>query len=74
MACDQLLLACGQWTKQLAASIGAVVPTASLPHQYVVFDKIESADGAAAVSNRLPVLRDFESKIYARAAALELAA
>ena len=60
VACGAVVLACGSWTRQLAATIGVVVPTAIVPHQYAVFDKV------AGVSNALPVVRDYMRKIYVK--------
>jgi len=56
--CSDVLLACGQWTRQIAASIGVNVPVAIVPHQYVVFDKVRPEDGV--VTNALPVVRDYD--------------
>jgi len=58
VACGAVLLACGSWTRHLAAQLGVVVPTAIVPHQYAVFDRV------AGVSNKLPVVRDYQKKIY----------
>jgi hypothetical protein len=58
VAVGAVVLACGQWTRQLAADAGVVVPTAIVPHQYVIFDKVEG------VSNELPVTRDYCNKVY----------
>ncbi len=56
--CENVILACGQWTKQLAAQAGVTVPTAIVPHEYAIFDRIQG------VSNKLPVVRDYMRKIY----------
>ena len=65
IACDDVLLACGQWTRQLAASVGVNVPVAIAPHQYAVFDHLgKDENGEALVTNKLPVVRDYERKIY----------
>lgn len=56
--CGAVMVACGQWTKQLASKAGVVVPTAIVPHEYAVFDRVEGS------SNTLPVVRDYMNKIY----------
>jgi sarcosine dehydrogenase len=66
VACDNALLACGQWTRQLAASVGVNVPVAIVPHQYTVFDRMLDGNGEAMVDNTLPVVRDYEQKVYVR--------
>ena len=38
------------------------MPVAIVPHQYVVFDRLKG--GAVPVTNELPVVRDYERKIY----------
>jgi glycine/D-amino acid oxidase-like deaminating enzyme len=59
VACGAVLLACGSWTRQLAAQLGVVVPTAIVPHQYAVFDCV------AGVSNKLPVVREYVRSLIA---------
>ena len=51
ISCDHVVVAAGQWTSQLCSGVGVPVPTATCPHQYVVFDQIkhtanEGAGGA----------------------------
>ena len=51
ISCDHVVVAAGQWTSQLCSGVGVQVPTATCPHQYVVFDQIkhtanEGAGGA----------------------------
>jgi 4-methylaminobutanoate oxidase (formaldehyde-forming) len=55
-----VLIAAGQWTRQLAREMVGfdLVPTAIVPHQYLIFDKIEG------VTNELPVVRDYDQKYY----------
>eukprot|EP00658_Telonema_sp_P-2_P061210 TRINITY_DN49946_c0_g1_i1.p1 TRINITY_DN49946_c0_g1~~TRINITY_DN49946_c0_g1_i1.p1 ORF type:complete len:311 (-),score=74.42 TRINITY_DN49946_c0_g1_i1:133-1065(-) len=55
---ESVLLAGGQWIRQLALTAGALVPTAVAPHQYVIFDQVPG------VSNSLPVVRCCEEQIY----------
>ena len=56
----QVLLAAGQWTRQLARQMVGfdLVPTAIVPHQYLIFDKLDG------VSYDLPVVRDYVNKFY----------
>ena len=56
--CDHVIIACGQWTRQLARTAGIDVPVAIVPHQYAVFDKVEGVD------NTLPVIRDYVGRTY----------
>lgn len=62
--CETALLACGQWTRQLAATVGVNVPVAIVPHQYTIFERMEDPDGKVLVDNTLPVVRDYERKVY----------
>ena len=62
--CNEVVLACGQWTRQLAAQAGVNVPVAIVPHQYIVFDRMVDEDNVGLVTNHLPVVRDYESQIY----------
>ena len=61
-----MLLACGQWTRQLAGSVGVNVPVAIAPHQYAVFEPMgaDPNSGRPLVDNSLPVVRDYEPQIY----------
>jgi sarcosine dehydrogenase len=57
--CGHVVLACGQWTSQLARKhLSVHIPTAIVPHQYAIFDKISGVD------NKLPVIRDYASRTY----------
>ena len=57
--CDHVVLACGQWTSQLCRNhLSVHIPTAIVPHQYAIFDKIQGVD------NTLPVIRDYASRTY----------
>eukprot|EP01084_Bolivina_argentea_P016525 30913_1 len=58
--CKNIVLACGQWTRQIGKQININIPTAIVPHQYAVFDKIDGVD------NTLPVIRDYMNKIYVK--------
>ncbi len=60
IACDRLLLACGLWTRDLAALAGASVPLYAAEH---VHARTEPLAGAGA---ELPVLRDLDGHFYIR--------
>ncbi|MEN8657230.1 MAG: FAD-binding oxidoreductase, partial [Marivita sp.] len=36
IACEKLVLCCGQWTRELAKTIGVTVPLVSVEHQYML--------------------------------------
>jgi len=55
--------AAGQWSRELAAMVGARLPLVSLPHQYVLTAPIEPL---ARRERELPVLRDPDSSYYVR--------
>lgn len=57
IACDKLVLCCGQWTRELAKSIGVTVPLVSVEHQYLVTE-------AFGVPSDLPTLRDPDRLTY----------
>jgi len=54
----KVVLACGMWTRTLAATIGVNVPLHACEHFYIV---TEPFDG---VTSELPVLRDFDNCAY----------
>ena len=58
VACAQLCLCCGQWTRQLAARAGVSVPLASVQHQYLVTEPVPG------VRPDLPTLRDPDRLLY----------
>jgi glycine cleavage system T protein len=58
--CETLVLACGLWTRDLAAQLGARVPLYPCEHFYVVTEPL-----AAATAN-LPVLRDTDGHVYVK--------
>ncbi|WP_347309923.1 GcvT family protein [Defluviimonas sp. SAOS-178_SWC] len=58
ITCDTLVLACGLWTRELAARLGAVVPLNPCEHFYVVTDALDIAKPG------LPVLRDTDGYVY----------
>ena len=55
---DVVVLACGQWTRQVAATVGVTVPLHSCEHMYIVTGLIEG------VRPDLPCLRDPDGYIY----------
>ncbi|WP_296587667.1 FAD-dependent oxidoreductase [Roseibium sp.] len=57
LACEKLVLCCGQWTRDLAASIGITVPLVSVEHQYMVTEAFD-------VPSNLPTLRDPDRLTY----------
>ena len=56
--CQTLVLACGLWTRDLAAQLGARVPLYPAEHFYAVTEPL------AAVTPDLPVLRDTDGHSY----------
>lgn len=58
--CQTLVLACGLWTRDLAAQLGARVPLYPAEHFYVVTEPM------AAITPDLPVLRDTDGHIYVK--------
>lgn len=57
IACERLVLCCGQWTRELAKSIGITVPLVSVEHQYLVTEAFD-------VPPDLPTLRDPDRLTY----------
>ena len=55
---DQVVLACGLWTRHLAARAGVDVPLMAAEHHYVVTEPIEGVDAGA------PILRDPDRWAY----------
>ena len=55
---NKVVLACGMWTRTLAASVGVTVPLHACEHFYIVTEPI------AGVTPDLPVLRDFDNCAY----------
>lgn len=56
--CEALIVCAGQWTRDLAATVGVSVPLVSVEHQYMVTEPI------AGVTSDLPTLRDPDRLIY----------
>ena len=60
LACETLVLACGLWTRELAAQLGVSVPLYPCEHYYVVTEPLRAA------SPDLPVLRDTDGHNYVK--------
>ncbi len=58
ITCEKLVLACGLWTRDFAAQLGARVPLFACEHMYVVTEPMEF------IHPGLPVLRDPEGYTY----------
>ncbi len=56
--CDVVVCCAGQWTRDLAATVGVSVPLVSVEHQYVITAQIEG------VTRDLPTLRDPDRLTY----------
>jgi 4-methylaminobutanoate oxidase (formaldehyde-forming) len=57
ISCEKLILCCGQWTRDLAASVGVSVPLVSVEHQYMITE-------AFGIPSNLPTLRDPDRLTY----------
>lgn len=57
ITCEKLVLCCGQWTRDLAKTIGVTVPLVSVEHQYMITE-------AFGVPSNLPTLRDPDRLTY----------
>ena len=58
--CETLVLACGLWTRDLAAQLGVRVPLYACEHFYVVTEALDAA------TPNLPVLRDTDGHVYVK--------
>ncbi len=58
--CETLILACGLWTRDLAAQLGVRVPLYPCEHFYVVTEALDAATPS------LPVLRDTDGYTYVK--------
>ncbi len=56
--CEVVVCCAGQWTRELAASIGVSVPLISVEHQYLITTQIDG------VTRELPTLRDPDRLTY----------
>ncbi|GGA17440.1 GcvT family protein [Neptunicoccus cionae] len=57
VTCEKLVLCCGQWTRELAKTVGVTVPLVSVEHQYMVTEPFD-------VPSDLPTLRDPDRLTY----------
>ena len=57
ISCEKLILCCGQWTRNLAATVGVNVPLVSVEHQYMITEEF-------GVPSDLPTLRDPDRLTY----------
>ena len=60
IVCEKLVLACGLWTRELAAQLGVFVPLYPCEHYYVLTESL------SAVTPDLPVLRDTDGHNYVK--------
>ena len=58
IACSVIVACAGQWTRELAATVGVNVPLIPVQHQYIITSQIEG------VSRDLPTLRDPDRLTY----------
>jgi 4-methylaminobutanoate oxidase (formaldehyde-forming) len=58
IACDVVIVCCGQWTRDLCATVGVNVPLVSVEHQYMITEAIPG------VTSNLPTLRDPDRLTY----------
>jgi 4-methylaminobutanoate oxidase (formaldehyde-forming) len=56
--CEQIVLCCGMWTRELAASVGVSVPLHAAEHFYAVTENVPG------VSPDMPTLRDLDGRVY----------
>ena len=57
ISCEKLVLCCGQWTRDLAATVGVNVPLVAVEHQYMITEEF-------GVPSDLPTLRDPDRLTY----------
>jgi sarcosine dehydrogenase len=63
IACEKVVICAGQWTRDLAATVGVNVPLVSVEHQYLITAPIAGAHGPE-VPRTLPTLRDPDRLTY----------
>ncbi|RWG80904.1 MAG: FAD-dependent oxidoreductase [Mesorhizobium sp.] len=56
--CDHIVLCCGMWTRDLAASVGVSVPLHAAEHFYAVTETIPG------ISHDMPTIRDLDGRVY----------
>ena len=59
IACEKVVICAGQWTRDLAATVGVNVPLVPVQHQYVI-----TAQLPGGVPSTLPTLRDPDRLTY----------
>lgn len=59
IACEKVVICAGQWTRDLAATVGVSVPLVSVEHQYVITEPF-----SPEVPRDLPTLRDPDRLTY----------
>ena len=57
--CEKVVVCAGQWTRDLAATVGVAVPLVSVEHQYVITEQF-----TPEVPRTLPTLRDPDRLTY----------
>lgn len=60
IVCEQIVLCCGMWTRELAASVGVSVPLHAAEHFYIVTEAIPG------LSPDMPSIRDLDGRIYTK--------
>ncbi|WP_282152318.1 GcvT family protein [Ruegeria atlantica] len=63
---DQVVIATGAWSRELAASVGVALPLQSVEHMYVVTEPMPD------LPNPFPVIRDLDRGIYIKGDAAKL--
>jgi glycine cleavage system aminomethyltransferase T/glycine/D-amino acid oxidase-like deaminating enzyme len=58
IACEVVVACAGLWTRELVAPLGVAVPLHASEHMYIVTEPVEGVDAG------LPVLRDYDSRLY----------
>ena len=58
IAADYVVLCCGMWTRELAATVGVQVPLHACEHFYIVTEPLEGN------IREIPVLRDYDACAY----------
>ena len=56
--CEKVIICAGQWTRNLAATVGVNVPLVSVEHQYMITERIDG------IPTGLPTLRDPDRLTY----------
>ena len=56
--CEYIVLATGMWSRQIGEELGVSIPLYPAEHFYVITEPIDK------LPNNLPVLRDFDDRLY----------